>query len=78
MRNKLMLMVDKLFLRKRAIIESINDPLKNTQQIEHARHCSEVNGMANILAALVAYTHQPRKPSLNLSQNDLKLLTCAE
>ena len=78
MRNKLILMVDKLLLRKQAIIESINDPLKNTQQIEHARHRSVVNGMVNVLVSLVAYTHQPRKPSLNLSQNNLKLLTCAE
>ena len=78
MHNKLMPMVDKLLLRKRAIIESINDQLKNIQQIEHTRHRSVVNAMVNVLAALVAYTHQPRKPSLNLSQNNLKLLTCAE
>ena len=75
MRNKLMPMADKLLLRKRVIIESINDPLKNIQQIEHARHHGVVNAMVNVLVALVAYTHQPRKPSLNLSQNDLKLLT---
>ena len=78
MHNKLMPMVDKLLLRKRAIIESINDQLKNIQQIEHTRHRSVVNAMVNVLAALVAYTHQPRKPSLNLSQNDLNLLTCVE
>ena len=78
MRNKLMPMVNKLLLRKRVIIESINDPLKNIQQIEHTPHRSVVNAMVNVLAALVAYTHQPRKPSLNLSQHDLKLLTCAE
>lgn len=78
MHNKLMPMVDKLLLRKRAIIETINDQIKNIQQIEHTRHRSVVNAMANVLAALVAYTHQPRKPSLNLSQNELKLLTCGE
>lgn len=76
MHNQLMPMVDKLLLRKRAIIESINDQIKNIQQIEHTRHRSVVNAMVNVLAALVAYTYQPRKPSLNLSQNDLKLLTC--
>lgn len=72
MHNKLMPLVDKLLLRKRALIETINDQLKNVQQIEHTRH----RRMANVLAALVAYTHQPCKPSLNLSQNDLKLLSC--
>ncbi len=39
------------------------------------RHRSLVNAMVNVLAALVAYTHQPCKPSLNLSKNELKLLT---
>ncbi len=78
MHNKLMPMVDKLLLRKRAIIETINDQIKNIQQIEHTRHRSVVNAMINVLAALVAYTYQPRKPSLNLSQNELKLLTCQE
>ena len=78
MQNKLMPLVDKLLLRKRAIIETINDQIKNIQQIEHTRHRSVVNAMVNVLAALVAYTHQPRKPSLNISKNELKLLTCEE
>lgn len=78
MHNKLMPMVDKRLLRKRAIIETINDQIKNIQQIEHTRHRSVVNAMVNVLAALVAYTHQPRKPSLNLSQNELNLLTCED
>ena len=78
MRNKLMPLADKLLLRKRAIIETINDQIKNIQQVEHTRHRSLVNAMVNVLAALVAYTYQPRKPSLNLSQNELKFLTCQE
>ena len=65
----------KLLLRKRAIIETINDQIKNIQQVEHTRHRSVVNAMVNVPAALVAYTHQPRKPSLHLSRNQLKLLT---
>jgi len=44
-------LVDKLLLRKRAIIESINDQLKNIQQIERTRHRSVVNAMVNGLAA---------------------------
>ena len=78
MRNKLMPLADKLLLRKRAIIETINDQLKNIQQVEHTRHRSVVNAMVNVLAALVAYTHQPCKPSLNITQNELKMLTCQE
>lgn len=76
MRNKLMPLADKLLLRKRAIIETIHDQIKNIQQVEHTRHRSIVNAMVNVLAALVAYTHQPCKPSLNLAQHQLKLLTC--
>lgn len=75
MHNKLMPMVDKLLLRKRAIIETINDQIKNIQQIEHTRHRSVVNAMVNFLAAWVAYTYQPRKPSLILSQNEINILT---
>lgn len=76
MHNKLMPFVDKLLLRKRSIIETINDQLKNISQIEHSRHRSVVNYMVDVIAGLVAYTHQPCKPSLDLSQNELKLLTC--
>ncbi len=76
MHNKLMPLVDKLLLRKRAIIETINDQIKNIQQVEHTRHRSVVNALVNVLAALVAYTHQPCKPSLNVAQNEIKLLTC--
>ena len=49
-------LADKLLLRKRAIIETINDQINNIQQVEYTRHRSLVNAMVNILAALVAYT----------------------
>ncbi len=74
MKNKLLPLADKLVLRKRALIETINDQLKNISQLEHSRHRSVINGMVKLLAGLVAYTHQPTKPSLNLSQNQLNLL----
>ena len=67
MKNRLLSMVDKLLLRKRAIIESVVDQLKNISQIEHTRHRSSINCFINIIAGLIAYCHQPKKPSLNLS-----------
>ena len=67
MKNKLMPILDKLLLRKRALIECVNDQLKNVSQIEHTRHRSAANGIVNMLAAVVAYTFQPKKPSLDLS-----------
>jgi len=66
MKNRLMPLMDKLLLRKRAIIESVVDQLKNISQIEHTRHRSPINCFINIIAGLIAYCHQPKKPSLNL------------
>jgi len=64
MKNQLLPMADKLLLRKRAIIETIIDQLKNISQIEHTRHRSPVNFMVNLLCGLIAYCHQPKKPTL--------------
>ena len=64
MANKLMPLMDKLLLRKRALIESINDELKNMCQIEHTRHRSPINFLVNLFSGLVAYTFFPRKPSI--------------
>ncbi|CAK0744251.1 transposase [Gammaproteobacteria bacterium] len=57
---------DKIMLRKRSIIETVNDQLKNISQLEHTRHRSLANFMVNIVCALIAYSWQPKKPSLNL------------
>lgn len=66
MRQRLLHLTDKLLLRKRAIIESVNDQLKNVGQIEHTRHRSPFNFLVHLLAGLIAYCHQPKKPSLHL------------
>jgi Transposase DDE domain len=66
MHNRLLEWSDKLLLRKRAIIETITDQLKNSCQIEHSRHRSPINFLVNLIAGLIAYCHQPKKPSLGL------------
>jgi hypothetical protein len=66
MKNCLMPLADKLLLRKRAIVETIIDQLKNISQIEHSRHRSPINFLVNLLCGLIAYCHQPKKPSLGL------------
>jgi len=66
MKNQLMRLTDKLLARKRSIIETIIDQLKNISQIEHSRHRSPVNFAVNLLSGLIAYCHQPKKPSLHL------------
>ena len=67
MKNSLIPMFEKVMLRKRAIVESVNDFLKNICQIEHSRHRSPVNAFVNMVSALIAYSFLPKKPSLNLS-----------
>jgi len=66
MKPRLMRLWDRLLLRKRFLIETINDQLKNVSQIEHSRHRSLTGFMVNLVAGLLAYTYQPKKPSLGL------------
>jgi hypothetical protein len=77
MKNHLMLLEDKLMLRKRSIIETINDQLKNISQIEHTRHRSYANFIVNLLAGLIAYDLQAKKPSLNLSHDQIRAFSVA-
>ena len=66
MKPRLMRLWDRLMLRKRFLIETINDQLKNVSQIEHSRHRSLSGFMVNLVGGLIAYTFQPKKPSLGL------------
>ena len=74
MKNKLMELFDRIMLRKRALIESINNQLKNVFQLEHTRHRNPINGLVNMLAAVVAYTHHANKPSIKLSKKEIVML----
>ena len=71
MKPRVLAAFDKLLLRKRSIIETVNDQLKNIFDLEHSRHRSLTNYMVNIIASLVAYSYQSKKPSLNLRREDL-------
>jgi Transposase DDE domain len=68
MKNKLVNLYDKLMLRKRALIETVNDQLKNISQIEHTRHRSLWNFLGNVASGLIAYSFREKKPSLNLDE----------
>lgn len=74
MKNRLMPTMDRVLTRKRSLIETINDQLKNISQIAHTRHRSPCNFLVNLLAGLIAYSWQPNKPSLNLSPAELAQL----
>ena len=79
MKNSLMLLQDKITLRKRALIETVNDELKNICQVEHTRHRSFDNFVTNLLSGLIAYSFFDKKPSINLQEDivDLKRLVAA-
>jgi Transposase DDE domain len=66
MKNRLVRLQDKLLSRKRSILETIIDQFKNISQIEHSRHSSPLNFLVNLVCGLIAYFHQPKKPSLQM------------
>lgn len=75
MKNRLLSLSDKLLLRKRALIETVNDQLKNISQIEHTRHRSLWNFLGNVAAGLIAYSWREKKPSLNISVKEQFLIS---
>lgn len=56
MENCLMLLQNKIMRRKRTLVESVNDELKNICQIEHTRHRSFDHFIINILSKFAAYS----------------------
>ena len=64
MKNSLMSIADKILLRKRALIETVNDELKNIAQIEHSSHHSFNNFIANSIAA---YCFFEKKPAIDIN-----------
>jgi hypothetical protein len=66
MKNRLMSLYDRIMLRKRSVIETINDELKNICDIEHSRHRSVHNFFMNLIAAIAAYNFFDKKPSIRV------------
>lgn len=71
MKNKMMPMIDKILLRKRSLIETVNDQLKNVCHAEHSRHRSVLNFMVNMVAALISYARQEKKPKMNFDFSEV-------
>lgn len=74
MKNVMMSMRDKILLRKRSVIETINDQLKNIAQAEHSRHRSFGNFITNLVASLIAYSFQEKKPSIKFETENTQQL----
>ncbi len=64
----IMILSGRLLLRKRAIIETVNDELKNIAQVEHSGHRCFDNFIVNLLGAIAAYCLFPKKPCINLQR----------
>jgi len=76
MQNVLFDFTDKLLLKKRGVIESVNDILKSSCYIEHSRHRSQTNFFVNLISGLIAYSFREKKPSIR-SASECQI-TCAE
>ena len=68
MKNHLMSLRDRILLRKRSVIETINDELKNICQIEHSRHRGTANFIINMIAGLSAYCFFDKKPAIKFER----------
>ena len=68
MKNRLMSLYDKIMLRKRSVIETINDQLKNICEVEHSRHRAVHNFVMNLISALAAYCFFDKKPAIRFQR----------
>jgi hypothetical protein len=68
MKNRLIHLRDRILLRKRSVIETINDELKNICQVEHSRHRGTANFLMNLFAGLAAYCFFDKKPAIRFER----------
>jgi Transposase DDE domain len=80
MKSKALSNEEKILLRKRSVIETVNDELKNICQVEHTRHRSISGFLLNIMAAIAAYSFFPKKPSIkkDIEEANPKLIAAFE
>ena len=71
MKGALMSVSDKVLLRKKAIIETVNDELKNIAQVEHSRHRSFDNFVVNLQGGIAVYCYFPKKSSIRVQTVDI-------
>ncbi|MBP9682946.1 MAG: transposase, partial [Bacteriovorax sp.] len=63
MKNILMDVTDKIWLKKRMIVESIFSSIKSCGTFEHSRHRSVQNAFCHIFSGLIFYQLRLIKPS---------------
>lgn len=74
MKNKFISLMEKIYLRKRSIIKTINDWLKNVCHVEHTRRRSPVNFLVNLYSGLIIYQFTPKKSKIRFTSSELNFL----
>jgi hypothetical protein len=74
MKNRLLEIWDKILLKKRSLIESIFNIMKNTLHLEHSRHRSVINAGVYFITTLIAYCWKPNKPKIKFNNQETQLL----
>lgn len=74
MKNKLLEIWDKILLRKRSLVESVYNIMKNTLHLEHSRHRSVVNAGIYYITTIIAYCWKPTKPTIKFNKEETQLL----
>ena len=74
MKNRLLELWDKILLKKRSLIESVFNIMKNILHLEHSRHRSVINATVHILTTLIAYCWKPTKPKIKFIKQETQLL----
>lgn len=64
MKNCLMILREKILLKKRSLVETVFGYLKTKLQLEHTRHRSPINALIHVLSTLICYQLKKTKPSI--------------
>jgi len=74
MKNRLLDIWDKILLKKRSLIESVYNVMKNTLHLEHSRHRSVINAGIYYITTIIAYCWKPNKPQIKFNSQETLLL----
>jgi hypothetical protein len=72
MKGKLLSIIDYILSTKRALIESVNNILKKQLNIDHTRHRSPINFIANLFSGLIDYHFRENKHKIDFPLNFFK------
>lgn len=70
MKNRLLDITDKILLKKRSLIESVFNIMKNMLHLEHSRHRSIINAAIYLVTTLIAYCLKPSKPKIKFNRKE--------